>query len=265
LHVILELSIVKFNIVYSKIILSALIGLSLTPAATAATFFSPEFVNADVDSSSFTSTPGGGLVSNGGVFAFEIENATSTVWNNGGGGFTGTERVSGTYSFAVASGYQISSLRLGGGGFWAANDATVSVTATLNDDDSGLTESNTVSDCGCFANSAGIWKLITPIMSYAPGLNSVQGSFTFDFSASPNNASALGFGNIYGANNAETTFPSTGSAGELYRGPTLYVTLEQVSAVPEPAEWAMMLAGLALVGRLTRKSSQARPNSTSSD
>jgi hypothetical protein len=112
-----------------------------------------------------------------------------------------------------------------------------------------------------------VHEMKTPIMSYVPGLNSVQGSFTFDFSASPNNASALGFGDIYGANNAETAFPSTGSAGELYRGPTLYVTLEdvQVSAVPEPAEWAMMLAGLALVGRLTRKSSQARPNSTSSD
>jgi hypothetical protein len=251
--------------VYSKQLFSLFFCVLSTPTVLAATFISPEFVNADVDSSSFIATPGGGAILNGGTFAFEIENSASSVWNNGGGGFSGTERVSGTFSFAVTSGYQISSLRLGAGGFWAANDATVNAVLTLNDDDNGLSETSFVSECGCFADSTGVWKSLTPTISYLPGLSSVQGSFTIDFSSSPNSAAALGFGDIYGANNAETAFPSTGSAGELYRGPTLYVTLEQVSAVPEPAEWAMMLAGLAIVGRLTRKAAKARLNSASTD
>jgi hypothetical protein len=194
-----------------------------------------------------------------GLYAFEIENSANPYWNSNGGpipfegGFK--TRIDGSFNLQASAGYQITSVYMGAGGlFQSTNGAPASVFMEVTDSESNFSwEYRTFTSSGVDTENSR-WKFSSPTFSYLAGLNALSGRFSFDFDGSPCElCTRSSF--IYGTNDEmDGAFPNATVVGPLYRGPTLYVSVEQsVSAVPEPHEWAMMLSGMALVGAIAKR------------
>jgi hypothetical protein len=234
--------------------------------AHSVSFVQTPFTTASVATADFSAVAGSNSTNpSSGFYAFEIENGPNIFWNSIGDAVPAEgvlkSSIDGSFGFQVASGYQITSLAVGAGGIWqSSGGAPVGMLMRITDD-----QANFVVDSRNFASvdaptEYGGWKVYSSAFQYAPGLTSLSGNFEFrfnavacDFCVSPTGDPYSSF--IYGTNDeAFGPFPVGTVNGQLYRGPTVYVSVEQiVSSVPEPHEWALMLSGIAMVGALARK------------
>jgi hypothetical protein len=242
-----------------KIAALAVASVCLSPVS-AAVLFSDTILTATLNSSSFAAVLGGGVVAiGGGVYALELERADTGVpapgnplWGaaNAAAPPAGlllaasqTSTVLANWSLAAGAGYKIDSLSFSAGGqIVTLGNGTaqnqVTLTSGLLTGTSGLSA----------ASTTGSWSSTTPTIS--TGGVTVLSSVDLSVLLSAKKAAGgLGTSSIVGYDDAGLA----GVTGEVFRGPTLYVTL---SPIPEPGEWAMMLAGLSVVGLMVRRRRQ---------
>jgi PEP-CTERM motif len=161
-------------------------------------------------------------------------------------GFSSSYSLSGTYNFTAQPNYLITGIyalmagvyRIEGSGAFNAN-----VGLSL-----GLVELDNLAGQFHPAGENLPWSSQSGSFAFPAGSPSINGNFNFSIVENP----AIEFDAA-----GQPTFSRTIVRGETaapFSGPSIFVTVEQVvSAVPEPAEWAMMLAGLGLVGAIGRR------------
>jgi hypothetical protein len=236
----------------------------------AATLVGPPFVNAVISidypetqatgaaqiPASFSSAPAvsNGIAADGSTtFRFSLDYAApgwfriDTSPNAVPSGSGGNMNLKSSFTFEVAAGYELTQLYATGGGYISlAGDARASTYINLYD--SSFT--NLITTGGGFktgATSNHLWLETTGVYSFIPGTTSFSGALFL--AAGANDGTQLGgtgaaiFGGLNGFD------PSSGS----YMSPSYYLTVAPVvSAVPEPSEWALLLAGLTSVSLLVR-------------
>jgi PEP-CTERM motif len=249
--------VIFFTGVDMRLIASLVTGMVLTSPTYAATFLSSE-VSGTITATTASFVPGEvGTPSSafgGFTHAFEIEAATAIdpLWANNPNVIIAGPTFSGNYSFSAAAGYVINSISLRGGGNWATGiGGGVGATATLS------ANASNAAGTGVFASgpnlipltNGGTWDVQTSTITFAGGVSSVAGNIDFSLTrtgllsliAGLDDAGVLG-GSLLGA-----TFTQS---AEAYLAPTILLS---VSPIPEPGEWAMMLAGLGVVGAIARR------------
>jgi hypothetical protein len=233
--------------------LTGLLGFAAIGSAHSAVLFTDSMITADLTSTNIGSAVLGGPVSySPGIFAFELERGgVNPVWGSATAnlvaGSSNTSVTSAAWTLTAGAGYQITSMYLAAGGNYAVTGAGSATHAlSLTDGSSTTGVSNTLTGA-----PGGSWFSQTSAINYS-GVNSVNATLGVTLTAARNgglgNSSATfglddgGFIGVGGFNN-QLGF-------EAYLGPTLFV---QVSPIPEPGEWAMMMAGLGVVGVIARR------------
>jgi hypothetical protein len=163
--------------------------------------------------------------------------------------------VTGTYSLVATAGYQLTGLDLTGAGVWASTAARTAQAGNVVLDGAAQNYSfaQTVGgNLGALLNSLGLpsilgagqvngqggtWAADATDLSFAPGTFSHGGSFSFT-----NDPAGGGF-NL------------SAMAGGTLTGPEFTIS---VSAIPEPHEYALMLAGLGIVPLIARRRNRAK-------
>jgi PEP-CTERM motif len=241
-----------------KFIVGFMAGMCAVSASYAAVTFSSATVGGTITPTTATfgageaGTPSGPF--GGFTHAFEIEAATlaDPLWANNPNVIIAEPNFAGNYSFTAAAGYVINSIALRGGGNWATGlGGGVSSTASLT------ANALSAAGAGVFSNAVnnipftagGTWDVQTSTISFLGGVSSVSGNIGFSLNrtgvlsliAGLDDAGILG-GSLLGA--------SFTQSAEAYLAPTILLS---VSPIPEPGEWAMMLAGLGVVGAIARR------------
>jgi hypothetical protein len=179
------------------------------------------------------------------TFQFELESA-GVGWGgvNFAPGLTGGKLgVGGTFSFEVASGYQITQLYGAMAGAYDLDTDSKLQAYVQIDDGFHQQPVNTLEIIG----GAGAWTSSFLVEPYAAGTTTVSGSFYYYLNGQPD-YNTNGYGEIIGLNNPSSNYGANGY------GPSIFVTVEQIaSAVPEPSEWALLLAGLGLVSAIAKR------------
>jgi hypothetical protein len=238
----------------ASLALTGLISLASLGSANSAVLFTNSMITADLTSTNISSAVLGGPVEySPGIFAFELERGgVSPVWGSATAnlvaGSNNSSTTSAAWTLTAGAGYQITSMYLSAGGNYAVTGAgSVTHSLSLTDGATTVISSNILSGA-----PGGSWFDATQGISYLSGVSSVNATLGVKLTAARNG----GFGNSsatfglddggfigVGAFNNQLGF-------EAYLGPTLFV---QVSPVPEPGEWAMMLAGLGVVSMIARR------------
>jgi hypothetical protein len=250
--------------------------------AQAAILFSDSVLTANLVSNNFQAELGGGVVAQPVVtpgtvvYALELEHATTPpsqtnplgndqIWGQAlvqsfafpsTNNITISKNITANWSLTAQAGYQIDSLRFEAGGNYvvggvsqsAGSPGYVAHQVSLNVG-AGVV-SSALSTVNAIVNTdfGGDWSNSTPVVMTG-GVTSLT-SVDLDVLLRANFVT-----NLYTGRTVITGFDdqNAGGGSESFLGPTLYVTLSQVSPVPEPAEWAMMLAGLGMVGVVSRR------------
>jgi hypothetical protein len=238
----------------ASLALTSCIGLAAIGNANSAVLFTNSMITADLTSTNISSAVlGGPVLFSPGMFAFELERGgVSPVWGSATANFlagsTNSSITSASWTLTAGSGYQITQIYLAAGGNYAVTGAgSATHLLSLTDGASTVTSSNVLTGA-----PGGSWSDATSGINYLPGLSSVNATLGVTLTAARNG----GFGNTsatfglddggfigVGAFNNQFGF-------EAYLGPTLFV---QVSPIPEPGEWAMMMAGLGVVSMIARR------------
>ncbi len=158
--------------------------------------------------------------------------------------------IGGDYSFAAQAGYQITSIYAAMGGvYWISGSGSFSPSVALAVN--GSVELDEIAIQSFPAGSELAWNKSSPTYNFSTPRTSISGNFNFSILENPQ----LDFdanGNPTNSITAVLGRPTGASSG-----PSLFVTVEQItSPIPEPSEWAMMLAGLALVSAIAKRRAQ---------
>jgi hypothetical protein len=206
---------------------------------------------------------GGAVPQGGGVYALELERTlpittttTTAVGTFGSFNTTLTRNAWGVASTTTGSGgvnvsstflanlglststyYRITGLKFEAGGNYAALNGSVRHTTSFTSSAGNGTSGTTI-----YTNRIGDWSGTTGLVSFAP-VASTNVNLSVALQAQRN---AIASSSIFGLDNSGTL----GAGPETFRAPTLYVS---ISPVPEPGEWAMMIAGLGVVGLIARR------------
>jgi hypothetical protein len=241
-----------------KVLVGLISGICAASIGHAAVTFSSAQVSGSINPTTATFGPGeAGTPSSafgGFTHAFEIEAATlaNSIWAlNPSIPFAVASSNAGTFNFAAASGYVINAIALRGGGNWATGPfGTVSSGAILS------ANGNSASGGGVFAVSpnniplatGGRWEAQTSTISFAGGVANVIGNYEFILSrGGPSLVAGLDDEGVLGGTILASTFTQS---AEAYLAPTILLS---VSAIPEPGEWAMMLAGVGTICAIARR------------
>jgi hypothetical protein len=166
-------------------------------------------------------------------------------------GFSSNYSLTGTYSFSTQPNYLITGVYASMGGIY-----TIEGSGAFNAN-AGLSEGFLeVDSIAVQLHPAGTnlpWSSSSGLIAFPAGRQSINGNFNFLIVENPTFELSAA---------RQPTFSRTIVRGETlgpYYGPSIFVTVEQVvSAVPEPGEWAMMLAGLGMVSFIAKRRKQAR-------
>jgi hypothetical protein len=244
----------------SKISAVSCVTLALiSGGANAAVSFTDGILTANLISDNFSAVLGGGTVAQGaGLYALELERSTDILVPNpppipGSIAINGWGRTSiafgtaagsnptnfvASWNLVAAPGYRIDSLLFSASGVYVTANGSVKHQTTLTNGSSSVT-----SGVGTGSAVAGTWVSNTGPL----GTGSVASIASVDLNVLLTaQRNAFGSSAIVGLDDAGLT----GFGAETFSGPTLYVT---VTAIPEPGEWAMMIAGLSVVGLMARR------------
>jgi hypothetical protein len=243
-----------------KKILVAAISVIALSNAQAAVVFNDGILSANLISSNFsgvlTNLPGapgniGTVNRGGGVYALELERPTLLALQNAWGVATTTTGSAGasvstsilaSWGLTASTYYRITGLQFSAGGSFAALNGSVqhSTSFTTSIPGSLLVSSGT----SAASNTIGNWSSTTGLQTLSPVSSIANVDLSVALRAQRN--AVFSTSSIIGLDDSGVG----GFGGESFRGPTLYVS---VSAVPEPGEWAMMIAGLGVVGLIARR------------
>jgi hypothetical protein len=265
---------------FKQLFVSSITAISLA-SAQAAVLFSDSVLTANLISDNFQAELGGGVVAQPVVapgtlvYALELEHATTPpsptnppsmdhIWGQALASsllfpstysVTISKHVTASWALTAQAGYRIDSLRFEAGGNYSIggfSQATVSP---------GYVEHQVSFNAG-----AGV---VSSPLGRVNGVASTEfGANWFNSTGTVSTGGVTSLSNIdldvllranfitslYNGRSVIAGFDDgiSGGGSESFLGPTLYVTLSQVSPVPEPAEWLMMLVGLGVVGALAR-------------
>jgi hypothetical protein len=235
--------------------ISATLGL-VSINANAAVSFADSIITATGNSNILgTAMLGGGAVGSPSLlYAFELERSgINPIWGSAARLLTSGSTVS-TYSsswtFAAASGYRFDSISaIAGGNYATTGSGSVSYLTSLSSPTPGASVNTTGTLTGI-----GSWQSPTSTITFAPGLNLTTLNANLNVKLSAQRAGGFGStATIVGLDNAGITGIANFNnplGTEAYRGPTVFV---QVSVVPEPSDFAMLLAGLAVVSVIVKR------------
>jgi hypothetical protein len=223
--------------------------------ANAAVSFADTIITATGNSNILgTAVLGGGAVGPLSLlYAFELERSgTNPIWGSAARITSGstTSSYTSSWTFAAASGYRFDSIyAIAGGNYVTTGTGSVSYLTTLSSSTTGASVNANGSLTG-----ASSWLSPTSTITFAPGLNLTTLNANLNVKLSAQRAGGfLSTATIVGLDNAGLTGIANFNnplGTEAYRGPTVFV---QVSVIPEPSDFAMLLAGLAVVSVIVKR------------
>jgi len=206
----------------------------------------------------FSSFDGVGSSTDGAFTFGEYDGTTFTAFNS-----TGVSSFPGTLSYSMVGGLYPVAVKTATGGSYPSNTVTIPSDALVLAPGPDPTDGGPFAAIRFVAPTAGNYRIAANAVQIDSNINMIEAGFVF---RGTRTAFDLTPGTTYLSNYSPTSLDTTrsfaagealtlliGNAGSYYSDTTAVKFTLSTGAVPEPASWAMLIAGFGLTGAALRR------------